>query len=29
MPYHINDYDFTYILWYNLLVGVKKDEKKL
>ncbi len=29
MPYHIIDYDFTYILWYNLLDGVKKDEKKL
>jgi hypothetical protein len=27
--YHIIDYDFTYILWYNLLAWVKKDKEKL
>ncbi len=29
LPYHIIDYDFTYILWYNLLAWVKEDEEKL
>jgi len=29
LPYHITNYDFTYILWYNLLAWVKEDEEKL
>jgi hypothetical protein len=29
LPYHIIDYDFTYIFWYNLSTWVKEDKKKL
>ncbi len=29
LSYHITNYNFTYILWYNLLAWVKKDEEKL
>ncbi len=29
LPYHITNYDFTYILWYNSLAWVKENEKKL
>jgi hypothetical protein len=29
LPYHIIDYNFIYILWYNLLTWVKEEEIKL